>query len=234
MIAAKLLSRRIIATLTDSSSLMLTDHVTSAPRKSPATVELSSCKHMQALVFVGGVHGAGKSSICRALETLLPASHVTAGGLIRENAGDTTVTVGAGNKAVPNIDANQLLLLRGLELYRARADDKPILLDGHFSLLNANGKVVAIPLAVYESLAPLAVVFVEADVATVRKRRVERDGDAPPLDTISLLSARERENANTVCEALGIRIISVRGDGDAEPAARQVASALREILEGAA
>ena len=84
---------------------------------------------------------------------MLPASHVTAGGLIRENAGNATVTVGAGNKAVPNVDANQLLLLRGLELYRARVDDKPILLDGHFSLLDANGEVVAIPLAVYESLA---------------------------------------------------------------------------------
>ena len=189
---------------------------------------------MQALVFVGGVHGAGKSSICRALAALLPASHVTAGGLIRENASNATVTVGSGNKAVPNVDANQLLLLRGLELHRARLDDKPILLDGHFSLLDANGGVVAIPLAVYESLAPVAVVLVEADDETVRKRRVERDGEAPLLETISLLSARERESADTVCEALGIRIINVRGDGDAEQSAGQAASALREVLEGAA
>jgi adenylate kinase len=162
---------------------------------------------------------------------LLPASHVTAGGLIRENVGNATVTVGTGNKAVPNADANQVLLLRGLELYRARVDSKPILLDGHFSLLNAKGEVVAIPVAVYESLAPVAVVLIEADVETVRKRRVERDGDAPPLKTISLLSARERESADAVCEALGIRIIKARGDGDAEQAAGRAASALREVLE---
>lgn len=189
---------------------------------------------MQALVFVGGIHGAGKSSICRALAALLPASHVTAGGLIRENAGDASVTVGAGNKAVPNVDANQALLLRGLALYRARVDDRLILVDGHFSLLDANGEVVAIPLAVYQSLAPVAVLLVEADDEIVRKRRVERDGDAPALETISLLSARERENADTTSRALGIRVIIVRGDGDAEQAARQAASDLRKVLEGAA
>jgi hypothetical protein len=81
-----------------------------------------------------------QSAVCLAL---LPASHVTAGGLVRENAGNASVTVGAGNKAVPNVDANQLLLLRGLELYRPRVDDEPILRDPHFSLLDANGEVVA-------------------------------------------------------------------------------------------
>src|SRR2546425_12769037 len=45
-----------------------------------------------------------------------------------------TVTVGVGDKAVPDVDANQTLLLRGLDLYRARIGVGPILLDGHFSL----------------------------------------------------------------------------------------------------
>jgi Mg-chelatase subunit ChlI len=54
----------------------------------------------QAMVFVGGIHGVGKTTISRALAALLPAAHVTAGSLIRETASPAhRVTVGIGDKA---------------------------------------------------------------------------------------------------------------------------------------
>jgi adenylate kinase len=119
-------------------------------------------------VFVGGIHGVGKTTVSRALAELLSASHVTAGWLIRETAGSETVTVGIDNKAVPDVNANQALLLQGLTMYRRRVSG-PIVLDGHFSLLEPSGSVVAIPLAIYLALAPIAVVLVEADSQVVGK-----------------------------------------------------------------
>jgi len=99
--------------------------------------------------------------VSRQLAVLLSASHVTAGTLIRETAGSQTVTVGLGNKLVPDLNANQALLLQGLRAYRRRFNG-PIVLDGHFSLLEQDGAVVAVPLAIYRAIAPVAVVLVQA------------------------------------------------------------------------
>ena len=149
-------------------------------------VGLCSCRLQlmnQRIVFVGGIHGAGKTTVSRLLTGLLSASHITAGGLIRETASAAhTVTIGVGNKAVPDVDANQALLFAAL-LYRARIGSGPILLYGHFSLLDPGGTVIGIPLAVYEAIAPVAVLLVEAAAETVglpadaTRRRCPASGD---------------------------------------------------------
>jgi adenylate kinase len=201
-------------------------------------VGLCSCELQlmsQRIVFVGGIHGAGKTTVSRLLAGLLSASHITAGGLIRETASVAhTVTVGVGDKAVPDVDANQALLLRGLDLYRARIGVGPILLDGHFSLLDPSGAVVGIPMAVYHAISPAAVLLVEADAQTVHDRLMRRDGAAAPLGTVSLLASRERECAEAVCAALRIPMWTIAGDTMAEQTAEAAASYLRQFLDGAA
>src|SRR5258705_13818706 len=101
----------------------------------------------QPLVFVGGVHGSGKTTLSRLLAGLIPASHVTAGSLIREaSSADHVVTVGTQDKAVPDVDANQAILLRGLAAYQRRTafDIRPLLLDGHFTLVSASGAIESV------------------------------------------------------------------------------------------
>ena len=128
---------------------------------------------MSVTVFVAGIHSAGRSTICRELARLLGAFHATAGDLIRVNANATTeVTVGV--KAVPDVDANQLRLLSRLAVYRAR-NTGPLLLDGHSALLKPDGAIAEIPVTVYEAIAPVAVLLVEADADTIHSRLLERD-----------------------------------------------------------
>lgn len=186
----------------------------------------------QPIIFVGGIHGAGKTTMSRPLAARLSATHVTAGALIRETAGSETVTVGVGDKAVPDVDTNQALLLRGLDVYRRRVAG-PIVLDGHFSLLSPSGDVVAIPPAVYLAIAPTAIILVEADSQVVRDRLAERDGAAPPLTTVLLLAERERAAAEAACAALDVPMLVVRGDGMPDEAAQTAASRLRPLLSGA-
>lgn len=185
-------------------------------------------------VFVGGVHGAGKTTFSKGLARLLEASHVTAGGLIRENAtSPDRVTVGIRGKAVPDVNANQALLLRGLRLYRARIGPGPVLLDGHFVLLDATGVIVEIPLAVYEAIAPVAVLLVEADAGTIQRRLLERDREAPPVATLAELMVRERAHAEQVCASLSLPLWNVAGDVAADRAAAAAAARVQSILGGA-
>jgi adenylate kinase len=190
---------------------------------------------MSSTIFIGGIHGAGKTTFSKELAPLLRASHVTAGGLIRENASASyRVTVGIGGKAVPDLDANQVLLLRGLGLYRARIGPGPVLLDGHFVLLDATGAIAEIPLVVYEAIAPVAVLLVEADAGTIHGRLLERDCQAPAVATLAELMVRERAHAEQVCARLGVPLWNVAGDVTAHREAAAAASRVQSILGGAA
>jgi adenylate kinase len=185
---------------------------------------------LTSIVFVGGIHGVGKTTLCQMLASLLHASHVTAGSLIQETAGvDVATTVG---KAVPDISANQQLLLKGLDSYRCRVAG-PIVLDGHFSLLQPSGEVVEIPIAVYVAIAPRAVVLVETDSQTAHDRLARRDGTAPSLETVSLLARHERAGAEAACAALRVPMIVVRGEDITDSAAQLAASALRPLFTDA-
>ena len=186
-----------------------------------------------AIIFVGGIHGAGKTTVSSRLAVALSASHVTAGTLIRECASSETITAGVGNKAVPDVNANQQLLLRGLALHRRR-ESGPIVLDGHFSLMDPTGIAVAIPTDVYKTIAPIAIVLIEADSGVVHSRLLQRDGAAPPLAVIESLSDCERTNARAVSRALKIPMLELRGDILAEEASNTAASQLLPLLCGGA
>jgi adenylate kinase len=190
-------------------------------------LELGS-REMSVTVFVAGVHGAGKSTICRELARLLGALHATAGDLIRVNANATTEAA-VGVKAVPNVDTNQQLLLRELAVYRGR-NRGLLLLDGHFVLLKPDGAIGKIPVAVYEAIAPVAVLLVEADAVTVHSRLLERDKTAPPVATITELAMQERAHSERVCGELKIPLWAMPGDGATDQAAVDAAARIRAIL----
>src|ERR1700723_873908 len=109
---------------------------------------------MNPVLFVGGVHGAGKTTICRQIALAIPAAHVTAGGLIREMG--SAAAANPTDKVVSDVDANQELLLQGLERYRARIGADPIVLDGHFTLLGPDETLTEIPVIVFQKIAPRA------------------------------------------------------------------------------
>lgn len=181
------------------------------------------------IVFVGGIHGAGKTTLGRRVAELLGMEHLTAGALIRAAATSSEVlSTGIGGKAVLDIDANQDRLLRGLRAHRSRrrSDRAGILMDGHFCLIDANQEVAAIPHAVFEAMCPTALVLVEADVATVAHRLAARDGEALPADIVGLLTVREVAHATAVASRLQVPLYRVRGDMDTESAATLLASRL--------
>ena len=196
---------------------------------------LAASNMPQPIVFVGGVHGSGKTTLSRLLAEMVPAAHVTAGALIREAAAPShVVTVGPQDKAVPDVAESQAVLLRGLSAYRQRAagDGRPLLLDGHFTLLNASGDVVDVPTDVFRAIAPVAVLLVEATARTVQERLAARATDAPSLEIIERLAERERQRAIATSEALGVPIWTLAGDGSAEKEALGVVVRLRGLEGG--
>ncbi len=155
------------------------------------------------LYFVGGIFGAGKSSLCQILSPILPAEHYKASDLVRHVPDPDDAT----GKATDEIYSNQERLLSALGVRRATPGT--VLLDGHFCLLDHARTVVRVPRDIFERMQPNALVLVETDITQVLDRIRQRD--ARHLDPVLIwqLAQAEREHALAISKDIGIPIMTV-------------------------
>ena len=155
------------------------------------------------LHFVGGIFGAGKSTLCQTLAHLLPAEHLKASDLI----GYTPDPRDATGKATGEVLSNQDRLIAALDV-RRRAGGI-VLLDGHFCLLDNTYSVVPLPVRVFERINPSAMVLVEATDTEVVDRRAQRDGKQMDAGLVQRLLQSEREHSHAIAQALGVPLMLV-------------------------
>lgn len=160
-------------------------------------------------IFVAGIHGSGKSTLCKELAPRLKAQYVTASSLIGR-----AKPFGSG-KAASEIFDNQTILAS--EIRRLSKAHPRILLDGHFCLLNQAGAIEALPLDVFCQLLITKVVVVTAGASLIHERLLARDGSTHELDVSAIESFQqaELEHAYTVSNALHLPLIEVDTSDDA-------------------
>lgn len=100
------------------------------------------------VIFLGGIHGVGKSTLASHLATALDGETISASQLIGEaRQGNLTWD---SEKRVKAISENQALLIAAFKdrIWSASV----IILDGHFTLKNADGEIDRISLEVFQAL----------------------------------------------------------------------------------
>ena len=162
------------------------------------------------LYFVGGIFGAGKSTLCQTLSRLLPGEHLKASELIRYTPSPNDAT----GKATGQVLSNQERLIAAVTLRRAAPGT--VLLDGHFCLLDDTYTITRLPVNVFKHIQPSALVLVEADPGEVVYRIKRRDERQIDVDLIQRLLFAEREHGQAISEAIGVPIIIVDGSIAAE------------------
>lgn len=90
-------------------------------------------------IFVAGVHGVGKTYLASRLPSTLGLIHTSASKLIKEERAMPSWGV---DKRVSDVDANQIALAAAVK--RHNDAGVQLLLDGHFVLLNNNGRLSAL------------------------------------------------------------------------------------------
>ncbi|AIG00450.1 ATP-binding protein [Alteromonas australica] len=149
------------------------------------------------LIFIGGIHGAGKSTLCKKLISELKIPHYSASELItRAQKGLYTK-----NKTVKNVTKNQDVLLVALNEF---VDEPCILLDGHFALFDAKQKVQQIPVETFASIEPIAMCVLTSDIELILERIAARDGIQHDKSAYEALSDSELANAKSVAKRLNI------------------------------
>jgi predicted transcriptional regulator/adenylate kinase len=155
------------------------------------------------MVFVGGIHGVGKSTITKNLCDLIGYKCVTASSLITEYGRKID-----NNKRVGHIVENQAVLLQALD--KAKLKHNSLLLDGHFTLINRRGKIVPIDIKVFRAMKPDHLILIKGELDEIVVRLQNRDGKIWTNSLLSKFQAEEEAHARYVAKDIGIplRIIS--------------------------
>lgn len=157
------------------------------------------------IVFVGGVHGVGKSTCCQQVAGRAGMQWLTASALIKA---ERQSVIAVGSKAVIDPVGNQELLLRGAHNCM-RPDQERALLDGHFTLLSVDGEIVAVDIDVFVRLGLERIIVIQGDAAAICSRLRERDGQDWSISKISAHQDAEIDQAHAVATNLRIPILLI-------------------------
>lgn len=150
------------------------------------------------MVFVGGIHGVGKSSICRDLSEQLGIAHVSASQLVQPARG----TLPGKRTHVDDIDSNQQKLVDSLQAFRGEHDR--LILDGHFCLVQENGQTAPVPDWVFELIDPSGLILLTREPSLIQKNLYDRDGEKHSVRFLAEFQDREIARAQEIAFALQI------------------------------
>lgn len=147
-------------------------------------------------IFIAGVYGTGKSTMCSALSKMLHIPAFSAGDLISSINGEKY----GANKTVTDKDGNQALLVERVQQLFKKYER--IILAGLFCIFNANAGIEILPESVYHALSISQIILLETNSQTIISNLRRRDGMAYSLKSISKLIEKEREQSERISEQL--------------------------------
>lgn len=154
----------------------------------------------QEIAFIGGIHGVGKSTICRHLCNDLNLEYLSASELLKWK----DINEDTKNKKVKDIPDTQNSLILGLT--NTVLKGKKYLLDGHYCLLNSNNEIVNVPLETFEKINPFSLNLILGDIIEIKKRLETRDGKPYDYALLDRLQNEELTYAKYLSKTLGITL----------------------------
>ncbi len=139
------------------------------------------------IAFIGGIHGVGKSTICRQICSELKLKYLSAGKQIKW----TDINDDTKNKKVKDIPDMQNRLI----LY---------LLDEHYCLLNSNSKYI--PIEIFQRINPFSLNLILCNTDEVKNRLEARDNRYYDYSLLEHLQNEELIYAKYLSKELGISL----------------------------
>lgn len=178
-------SPRSFCYLNDSDTNMILKKAGSIPTIPPS------------LIFVGGVHGVGKTTICQNVFAPLGYRCMMASSLIVAHGHRINK-----NKRANNVPGNQAALVEQLVVEKSRHNR--LLLDGHFTLLNGEGRIEPIDISVFQDMHPSLLILIKGNAVEIVKRLEARDGRRWSQQFVASFQTEEEKYAQHVSNTLGV------------------------------
>ena len=157
----------------------------------------------QNLVFVSGVHGVGKSTICKAICNELNLYYLSASELIKWSEFNRD----PANKLVEDISKTQERLVSALNFSRQQGGN--CLLDGHVCLFNSKSEVTRISLQTFELINPSIMCVITGTPHEIEESQKQRGGQVYSRRLIEEMQNSEVAHARQISTDLNVPLIQV-------------------------
>lgn len=152
------------------------------------------------VIFVSGVHGVGKTSMCESYKANEMFTFQSAGQLIKAARAESCI---GQSKDVKNIDDNQQLLINAVS--NIRNSGKLLLLDGHFAIWNDEHKPTAIETKVFIELGIDSIITIHDEPQLIAERINTRDEKSSlSAEEIDALQKLEIKQASQIANELNL------------------------------
>jgi|LSQX01.1.fsa_nt_gb adenylate kinase len=173
------------------------------------------------MIFVGGIHGVGKSYFCEIVKGRLGVNVYTASEIISTSKKQLFNK----DKLISDIDNNQNYLLTAVE--GLNKSEEFYLLDGHLCLLNGQGAVQRISQETFISLNPSGILLLTDKPAIIAERRWLRDGINFDIMQIDCFQKEEVNYAEEISRIMDIPMFISKGSEDIEGAIGFISSIVK-------
>lgn len=163
---------------------------------------------MKKIIFVSGIHGAGKGTLCSQLSSITRLSKYSCSQIIKDNS-DYKET----SKLVSSAEKNQTILLHGISILK----ETNFLLDGHFCLLAKDQSIIEIDDTIFTKIGPTKIIHVTCDENTIEQRLKNRDGHSIDRNILKEMQYKETVKARKLAFKLNVSIYEYKsGDNISE------------------
>lgn len=148
------------------------------------------------IIFIGGVHGVGKSTVCNKLAAHLKISYLSASDVLKWK----DINVDVRNKLVTNIPDMQDRLIKGLQ--GIIEPNRYHILDGHYCLFNKEGVATKVPFSIFEVINPMYFVIIIGDAIKISEALKTRDQKIYSEESLVYMQTMELEYAKEIAQKL--------------------------------
>ncbi|ELT8921901.1 AAA family ATPase [Enterococcus faecalis] len=157
-------------------------------------------------VFLAGIHGVGKSTLANKINNEYSIFQKSISDLIRQSG----KRIEKNQKSTSDIDNNQLLWKETLN--NLSIGDKLLILDGHFSLLNEEKKIVPLPFTTFNGTGMKKIILKTEKPEIIQERLRVRDNRIYSIEKIKKFQRVEEERANLYSKISSIPIFIYDND----------------------
>ena len=160
------------------------------------------------MIYVGGIHGAGKTTFCQEVQKVTGIPFFSASSLIKARRNLDF----PASKYAADMETDRQCLLDAVQDLRRNGEE--FLLDGHFCLLNAEGTVTRLPYDTFQRLQPDIMVLLREEPSVIAKRLKERDSVERSISAIHAFQDEEVRYAEETAKQMHIPLIISEGNSD--------------------
>lgn len=153
------------------------------------------------IIFVAGMYGVGKSTLCEKLSQRMNIPFYSAGDLISRVNGEQY----GANKVVADKNRNQNILVEAVD--KLLIHQPQIILAGHFCIFSAKNAIEHLPESVFHNLHIEKILLLQADVTTVQANLQHRDKKEYATSNLTALQETEQEIAHSIASQIPCSLV---------------------------